>query len=76
MANLVSICKKIGSNCPISRDIQLQNFQGRNTSNFLVATLENQWLHKFILTLSDLQNDCKSENFEVEYISPDIGQFY
>ena len=46
--------KKIGSNCPISRDIQLQNFQGRNPSNFWVANLENRWLHKFILTLSSL----------------------
>ena len=36
MANLVWICKKIWSNHPISRDIQLQNFHGRNPSNFWV----------------------------------------
>ena len=37
-----------------SRDIQLQNFQGRNPSNFWVGNLENRCLHKFVLTLSDL----------------------
>ena len=67
MTNLVSICKKNESNCPISRDIQLQNFQGRNPSNFWVANLENQWLHKFIPTLSDfslLQNwNWSAENY-------------
>ena len=26
--------QKIGTNCPISRGIQLKNFQGRNPSNF------------------------------------------
>ena len=26
--------QKNGSDCPISRDIQFQNFQGRNPSNF------------------------------------------
>ena len=45
---------KNGSNCPIFRDIQLQTFQGRNPSNVWVANLENQWLHKFVLDLSDL----------------------
>ena len=39
-----------------SKDIQLQNFQGRNFSNFWVGNLGNRWLHKFILTLSDLWN--------------------
>ena len=32
----------------------IQIFQGRNHSNFWVAYLENWCLHKFILTLSDL----------------------
>ena len=44
---------------PISRDIQLQNFQGRNPSNFWVGNLENWWLHKFTLTLSDLSTETK-----------------
>ena len=43
MANLVQIpMQKIWSNCPISRDIQLQNFQGRNSYNIFVGNLENQ----------------------------------
>ena len=52
---LITLCThgKPSLNMQISRDIQLQNFQGRNPSNFLVANLENWWLHKFILTLSD-----------------------
>ena len=48
--------KKILSNCPNSRNISLQNFQGRNNSNFWVANLENRRLHEFILTLIDLWN--------------------
>ena len=46
--------KKIWSNHPISRNILLQNSLGRNPPNFWVGNLENRWLHKFILTLSDL----------------------
>ena len=34
--------KKVWWDCPISRDIELQNFHGRNPSNFWVANLENQ----------------------------------
>ena len=30
MANLAQMCKKIWTNCPLSRDIQLENIQGRN----------------------------------------------
>ena len=50
----LSIQNKIWSNHPISRDIQLQNFQGINPSNFWVGNLENRWLHKSVLILSDL----------------------
>ena len=34
MTNLVKYEKKIWSNPPKARDIQIQNFQGRNPSNF------------------------------------------
>ena len=39
----------------IYRDIQLQNFTARNPHDIFVGNLEIRWLHKFILTLSDLQ---------------------
>ena len=48
--------QNIGSNCPIFRGIELQNFQGRNPWNFWVSNLENRWLHKSTQTLSDLYN--------------------
>ena len=32
----------------------IKNFHGRNPYNIFVAILENQCLHKFILSLSDL----------------------
>ena len=44
---------KIGSSCPIFRNILHQNFQGKSFK-FWVANLENRWLHKFIQTLFDL----------------------
>ena len=31
--------QKNGSNCPKPKDIQLQNFQGRNPSNVLITNL-------------------------------------
>ena len=48
MANLVfKYAKKSGQIVLyLLRDIQLQNFQGRNPSNVWVANLENRWLHK------------------------------
>ena len=46
-----------------SRDIQLQNFQGRNPSNFWVGNLENKWLHKLVQTLSDLRLNFLTHSF-------------
>ena len=47
-----------------------KNFQGRNPYRIFVAILENQCLHKFLLSLSDLQ----LANFEVKSHSvPDLA---
>ena len=40
-----------------------KHFQGRNPSNIFVAILENQFLLKFVLRLSDLIV-CKNENIK------------
>ena len=34
--------------------IACKKFQGRKPFNIFVGILENRWLHKFILTLTDL----------------------
>ena len=40
----MSYAKKIWSNCPISRDIQLQNSQGKNPSIMMLYMSSSFWL--------------------------------
>ena len=44
MATLLKYEKKIYSNCPISRDIQLQNFQGKHPSIMALYMSSSFWL--------------------------------
>ena len=46
-----------------------KNFQGRNPYNILLVFLENQCLHKFILSLSDLYVVCRIQKSIVRQIS-------
>ena len=46
--------KKIGQIVLYLQIFNFKTFRARNPSNFGVANLENRWLYKFILTLSDL----------------------
>ena len=68
--NLIDFCPeslfRLGMLCPHLSRVALRiiktnhmylaykTFQGRNLSNFFGGNLENQWFHKYILTLSDL----------------------
>ena len=57
--------QKNWSNCPISRDIQHQNFKGRNPSNCWAGNLKNHWLHKFSLTFRQIWTTVSSTIYSI-----------